>query len=59
LISFTGSTSIGKRISTEVHRRFGRTILELGGNNAIVIMDDADLDLALKASTFGAIGTAG
>lgn len=59
LISFTGSTEIGVRISTEVHRRFGRTILELGGNNACVIMDDADLDLALKASTFAAVGTAG
>jgi aldehyde dehydrogenase family 7 protein A1 len=59
LISFTGSTEIGQRISTEVHKRFGRTILELGGNNACVIMDDADLDLALKACTFAAVGTAG
>jgi aldehyde dehydrogenase family 7 protein A1 len=59
LISFTGSTEIGVRISTEVHKRFGRTILELGGNNACVIMDDADLDLALKACTFAAVGTAG
>ena len=59
LISFTGSTEIGKRISTLVHSRFGRTILELGGNNAIVIMDDADQDLALKACTFAAVGTAG
>jgi len=59
LISFTGSTEIGVRISTEVHKRFGRTILELGGNNACVVMDDADLDLALKACTFAAVGTAG
>jgi aldehyde dehydrogenase family 7 member A1 len=42
-----------------VHKRFGRTILELGGNNAVIIMDDADLDLALKGCTFAAVGTAG
>ena len=59
LISFTGSTEIGVRISTEVHRRFGRTVLELGGNNAVVVMEDADLDLALKGCTFSAVGTAG
>jgi len=59
LISFTGSTSIGQRISTEVHKRFGRTILELGGNNAVIVMEDADLELVLKASTFSAVGTAG
>lgn len=59
LISFTGSTSIGQRISTEVHKRFGRTILELGGNNAVIVMNDADLDLALKGCTFAAVGTAG
>jgi len=59
LISFTGSTSIGIRISTEVHKRFGRTILELGGNNAIIIMEDADIDLALRACVFSAVGTAG
>lgn len=59
MISFTGSTEIGARIATEVHRRFGRTILELGGNNACIVMDDADLDLALKACTFAAVGTAG
>jgi len=59
LISFTGSTSVGKRISTDVHKRFGRTILELGGNNAAVIMEDADLELALKACLFACVGTAG
>mmetsp|Transcript_62453 Transcript_62453/g.71640 ORF Transcript_62453/g.71640 Transcript_62453/m.71640 type:complete len:513 (+) Transcript_62453:70-1608(+) len=59
LISFTGSTSIGKRVSTTVHSRFGRTILELGGNNAAVIMDDADLELAYKGLIFAAVGTAG
>lgn len=59
LISFTGSTSVGKRISTVVHSRFGRTILELGGNNALVIMDDADLSMALQSAVFAAVGTCG
>jgi len=59
LVSFTGSTQIGKRISSVVHSRFGRTILELGGNNAIIIMDDADLDLALRAILFACVGTCG
>lgn len=59
LISFTGSTSIGQRISEIVHKRFGRTIMELGGNNAVIVMDDADLDMALKSILFGAIGTCG
>jgi aldehyde dehydrogenase (NAD+) len=59
LISFTGSTLIGRRVSEAVARRFGRTILELGGNNAIIVADDADLDLAVRAILFGAVGTAG
>jgi aldehyde dehydrogenase family 7 member A1 len=59
LISFTGSTAIGKRISTVVHSRFGRTILELGGNNAVVVMDDADLNMALQSVVFAAVGTCG
>lgn len=59
LISFTGSTAVGRRISELVARRLGRTILELGGNNGIIIMDDANLDLALRAVLFGAVGTAG
>ncbi len=59
LISFTGSTSVGKRVAARVAERFGRTILELGGNNAIVLMDDADLELAIPAILFGAVGTAG
>jgi len=59
LISFTGSTQIGKRITQQVHERFGRTILELGGNNATIVMEDADLDLALKSSVFAAVGTCG
>lgn len=59
LISFTGSTAVGQRIAEAVSKRFGRTILELGGNNAAIIMDDADLDLALKACVFACVGTAG
>jgi aldehyde dehydrogenase (NAD+) len=59
LISFTGSTKVGKRVSETVARRFGRTILELGGNNAIIVAEDADLKLAVRAILFGAVGTAG
>ncbi len=59
LISFTGSTLIGRRVSETGARRFGRTILELGGNNAIIVADDADLELAIRAILFGAVGTAG
>lgn len=59
LVSFTGSSEIGKHVSEVVHARFGRTILELGGNNASIIMPDADLDLAVRGSVFGAVGTAG
>jgi aldehyde dehydrogenase family 7 protein A1 len=59
LISFTGSTGIGRRISSVVHSRFGRTILELGGNNALVVMDDADLKQALACAVFAAVGTCG
>jgi aldehyde dehydrogenase family 7 protein A1 len=59
MISFTGSTQVGRSISADVHRRFGRTILELGGNNATVIMDDADISMALLGTVFGCVGTAG
>ena len=59
LVSFTGSTAIGRHVSESVARRFGRTILELGGNNAIVVAEDADLNLAVRAILFAAVGTAG
>ncbi|MBS3817947.1 aldehyde dehydrogenase family protein [bacterium] len=59
LISFTGSTKMGRRVSEAVAKRFGRTILELGGNNAIIVDKDADLDLAVRAVLFAAVGTAG
>ena len=59
LVSFTGSTKTGRRVAREVSSRFGKTILELGGNNAAVIMPDADLDMALKGCVFAAAGTCG
>ncbi|HUH03714.1 MAG TPA: aldehyde dehydrogenase family protein [Kofleriaceae bacterium] len=59
LLSFTGSTAAGKVVAARVAGRLGRTILELGGNNAITVMDDANLDLAVRAIAFGAVGTAG
>jgi aldehyde dehydrogenase (NAD+) len=59
LVSFTGSTSVGRKVASTVATRLGRTILELGGNNAIVLMEDADLELALPSILFGAVGTAG
>ncbi|MGD2295804.1 MAG: aldehyde dehydrogenase family protein [Candidatus Aminicenantes bacterium] len=59
LISFTGSTQMGRRVSEAVAKRFGRTILELGGNNAIIVSEDADLDMAVRTILFGAVGTAG
>jgi len=58
-ISFTGSTQVGQHVAEMVGRRLGRTILELGGNNAIVVTEDANLDLAARAILFGAVGTAG
>ncbi|MFB5945515.1 L-piperidine-6-carboxylate dehydrogenase [Albibacterium profundi] len=59
LISATGSTKMGKAVATAVAARLGKTILELGGNNAMIITADADLDTALPAAVFGAVGTAG
>lgn len=59
LISLTGSTSIGKHAAEVISKRFGKTILELGGNNAIIITPDADLKIAIPAVVFGAVGTAG
>jgi aldehyde dehydrogenase (NAD+) len=59
LVSFTGSTAVGRRVAEVVASRFGRTILELGGNNAIVVTAGARLDLATRAILFGSVGTAG
>jgi aldehyde dehydrogenase (NAD+) len=59
LISATGSTRMGETVGPAVAGRMGRSILELGGNNAIIVMDDADLDLVTRAALFAAVGTAG
>jgi aldehyde dehydrogenase (NAD+) len=59
LISATGSIRMGREVGKVVAERLGRTLLELGGNNGILVMDDADLDLALRAVLFAAVGTAG
>jgi aldehyde dehydrogenase (NAD+) len=59
LVSYTGSTKIGRHIAELISKRFGRTILELGGNNAVIVTPDADMELACKAILFGAVGTSG
>lgn len=59
LISCTGSCTVGAHVAQAVGKRFGRTILELGGNNAIIVTPHANMDLALRAILFGAVGTAG
>jgi aldehyde dehydrogenase (NAD+) len=59
LISFTGSSEVGRQVASAVGGRLGRTLLELGGNNAIIVEPDADMDLAVRGIVFGAVGTAG
>lgn len=59
LLSFTGSTQIGKKVALMVQERFGRKLLELGGNNAIIVFEDADLSLVIPSAVFAAVGTAG
>jgi aldehyde dehydrogenase (NAD+) len=59
LISFTGSVPVGRRVASTVGERLGRTLLELSGNNAVIVDDTADLDMAVRAVLFGAVGTAG
>ena len=59
LISATGSCAMGRSVGSAVADRLGRSLLELGGNNAMIVMEDADLDLATRAATFAAVGTAG
>ncbi len=59
LISFTGSTAVGRTVGERVARRLGRSLLELGGNNAIILDESADLKLAIPGIVFGAVGTAG
>jgi aldehyde dehydrogenase (NAD+) len=59
LVSATGSTRMGKAVGAAVGARLGRALLELGGNNAIIVSKDADIDMAIRGSLFGAVGTAG
>ena len=59
LISATGSCNMGRIVGPAVAQRMGRTILELGGNNAVIVMDDADIDLTVRGTLFSAVGTAG
>lgn len=59
LISFTGSTAVGREVASKVAGRFGKSILELGGNNAIIITENADLEMSIIGAVFGAVGTAG
>ena len=59
LLSFTGSSRVGGTVAQAVSARFGKVLLECGGNNAVIVADDADLDLVIPAVVFGAVGTAG
>jgi L-aminoadipate-semialdehyde dehydrogenase len=59
LISATGSSRMGKIVGARVAGRLGRSLLELGGNNAMIVMDDADIDMAVRSIVFGSVGTAG
>jgi aldehyde dehydrogenase (NAD+) len=59
LISFTGSVPVGRRVAALVGQRLGRTLLELSGNNAVIVDQTADLDMAVRAIVFGSVGTAG
>lgn len=59
LISFTGSTAVGRIVASQVASRFGKFLLELGGNNAVIVMPDSNLELVLKGSVFSAVGTCG
>ncbi|TKR76581.1 hypothetical protein L596_017699 [Steinernema carpocapsae] len=59
LVSFTGSTEVGRIVGQQVQGRFGKILLELGGNNALLVNDDADLDMVVPATVFAAVGTAG
>jgi|TARA_B110000438_G_scaffold6859_1_gene6724 aldehyde dehydrogenase (NAD+) len=59
MVSFTGSTNMGRHVSEVVSKRFGKTILELGGNNCIIVDETADINMVVPAIVFGAVGTAG
>ena len=59
LVSFTGSTNVGREVACTVQQRFGKHLLELGGNNALIVNEDADIDMVIRSATFAAVGTAG
>jgi len=59
LVSFTGSTATGRKVALAVQERFGKTVLELGGNNALIVADDADVNMVVPAALFACVGTAG
>jgi len=59
LVSFTGSTKVGKKVREVVNDRWGKALLELGGNNAIIVCEDADLEIAFRSALFACVGTAG
>ena len=59
LLSFTGSTQVGRQVGARVAARMGKSLLELGGNNAIIVDEHANMELVVPAIVFGAVGTAG
>ncbi|ENN70170.1 hypothetical protein YQE_00019, partial [Dendroctonus ponderosae] len=59
LLSFTGSCQVGRLVAVEVQKRFGKSLLELGGNNALIVAEDADLKMVIPAILFACIGTSG
>lgn len=59
LVSFTGSTAVGKKVAMTVQERFGKHLLELGGNNALIVNDDANLEMVVRSAVFAAVGTTG
>lgn len=59
LVSFTGSTEVGKNVALKVQQRFGKSLLELGGNNAMIVTPDGNLDMAVQTAVFSCVGTAG
>jgi len=59
LVSFTGSTAVGKHVALQVQERFGKHLLELGGNNSLIVAADADLEMVVRSAVFACVGTAG
>jgi aldehyde dehydrogenase family 7 protein A1 len=59
LLSFTGSTKVGRQVGVEVQKRMGKFLLELGGNNAIIVLEDANLEMVVRSVLFASVGTAG